>query len=222
MDVDGPATFSDGLTEDERADLEQAGHRKTVRRSEVLFRESEPSDHVLVVTAGQISVGRSTQSGRTVTLAIRGVGDLVGELGALEGAARSATAVAATDAEVLVVPAAAFQQFLTDHPRAGSLLWHIAVARLREASERQVEFVSQDAVGRVCARLVVLSDRRPAAAATVVALPGGQQELGSWCGLTREATARALATLRRLGWIRTEGRRIHLLQPAAIRARGLV
>jgi CRP-like cAMP-binding protein len=187
----------------------------------VLLREGEAGDHVLVVLTGQVSVDRSTHSGRTVTLAMRGPGDLVGELAALEGTTRIATATATTDAEILVVPASAFHRFVDDHPHASGVLWRITAARLREASERQVEFVGNDAVGRVCARLVVLADERPAAA-TVVVLPGGQQELGSWCGLTREATARALATLRKLGWIRTDGRQVHLLEPDAIRARGVV
>jgi CRP/FNR family transcriptional regulator len=129
--------------------------------------------------------------------------------------------VVTSDAELLVVPASAFDQFLDDHPHARSLLWSRTAAKLREASERQVELVSHDAVARVCARLVELADQQQTRH-DAVELPGGQQELGWWCGLTREATARALATLRKLGWIRTEGRQVHLLELEAIRARGVV
>ena len=48
-------------------------------------------------------------------------------------------------------------------------------------------------------------------------LPLSQEQLASWCGASREATVKALATLRKLGCIRTGRRSVLICDMDALR-----
>jgi hypothetical protein len=43
-----------------------------------------------------------------------------------------------------------------------------------------------------------------------------QGDVGAWGGLSREAVVKGLKALRRLGWVEGEGRRLRLLDEAAL------
>jgi CRP-like cAMP-binding protein len=130
-------------------------------------------------------------------LELRGPGDVLGEMSAVDGAPQSANAVAVVDVEVLAVPRARFDALR--HERAGiaNALLAVVVGRLRQASERQHELGTADSVVRVCRRLVEL------AASHGVTTPDGvvvrmltQQELADWAGVSRDGVVRALHELR--------------------------
>ena len=72
---------------------------------------------------------------------------------------------------------------------------------------------------RVARRLVELTDRFGDAEAEVVdtGLALTQDELAAWAGASREAVAKAIGLLRTLGWVRTERRRIVVLDLPALR-----
>ena len=50
-------------------------------------------------------------------------------------------------------------------------------------------------------------------------LPITQQELAAYSGISREAVVKGLASLRSLGWLRTSGRTVELLDEPAMQAR---
>jgi CRP-like cAMP-binding protein len=69
-------------------------------------------------------------------------------------------------------------------------------------------------------RLVELADRHGDRSTDGIAitLPLSQEELAGWTGSSREAVAKSLHTLRDLGCVRTERRRIVVLDEGALRA----
>ena len=105
------------LTGDEWRTLEVAGRPRRYRARQRLFREGEPGDHVIAVLGGRVKVSVQTRSGREILLAIKEPGDLVGELSAIDGRPRSATAIALEPVDALVVTAPAFVEFVEGHPR---------------------------------------------------------------------------------------------------------
>lgn len=84
----------------------------TVRRElfsgEVLFRQGDPSDCAWLVESGGIELA-STQGRRTATHGVLGPGELIGELGVLDGTSRSATATARGDTVLLAIDLDQFQ-----------------------------------------------------------------------------------------------------------------
>jgi CRP-like cAMP-binding protein len=175
------------------------------------------------VRSGEIKVS-ITVEGHEVLLDVLGTGDVLGELSAIDGGARSATATALSAAEVVAIPAIAFMGFLTEHPVVALDLMRSVSGRLRDASRRQVEYGALDAVGRVCRRLVEMVDRYgvPAGAGVLIDAPLCQAEIAGWAGLSREAVVKALHALRALGWVSTTSRCITVHDPDAVSTRASI
>lgn len=213
--------FGAELSSEELDDLIGRGVRRRFRRGSFLFTEGETSDHVLVVLGGRVKVSSFTLDGREVVLAVRGSGELLGDMSALDGGARSASVAALEDVDALVVPADRFELFLEDHPRVAVHLLRTLSRRLRDADRKRIEFGAFDTTARVAQRLVELVDRfgEPTADGVRITLSLSQEELAGWTGSSREAVSKALRAFRTRGWIQTSRRKIVVVDPEALRRR---
>jgi CRP-like cAMP-binding protein len=196
-------------------ELQSTAVRQRYPAGATLFIEGDRFGSVIVIQRGDLKVCGTSAGGREVVFDVLGAGDVVGELAALDGGVRSASAVALTEVEVLSVSASAFRAALDASRELERALLVDVIRRLRTSDRRQLE-VGSDALGRVCARLVELADRTGGA---TVELPVNQTDLAAWTSQSREAVVKALAALRRLRWIQTDGRRVHLLNLERIRER---
>lgn len=210
----------DLLSADERDDLVGRGRPRRFPAHSIIFFEGDAAHDVVVVRAGDVKVA-TTIGGREVVLDVAGPGDVVGELGVIDGTERSAMAVALTDVDAVVVSAAAFHAFLEERPAVVPKVLRSVTRRLRETSRRQAEYGALDAVGRVCRRLVELIDRygRSDGDTTVIASPLTQGDIAAWAGLSREAVVRVLHDLRGLGWVRTSAKSIVVIDTHSVRLR---
>lgn len=199
--------------------LAAIGRPRRFRARDVVFHEGDPADAVHVVRAGVVKVS-SYSAGREVVLDLLGPGDLLGELSVIDGGVRSATATALVATETVAVAAADFHDHLAHHGELAVALLRATVVRLRHTSRRQVEYGALDAVGRVCRRLAELVERDGGLdEVTPIAAPVSQGDIAAWAGLSREAVVKAMHTLRRAGWVRTQSRSITVVDLAAVRAR---
>ena len=211
--------FGATLTPEELDDLIARGARRHFRRSAFLLTEGEASDHVAVVLAGRVKVSSLTPDGREVVIAVRGPGDLLGELSALDGLARLASVSALEPVEALLVPSDRFARYLEDHPRLAVLLLQMLTRRLRDAERKRIEFSAYDTPGRVARRIVELADQygEPVTGGVRITLSLTQDELAGWTGASREAVSKALRHFRDRGWIETGRRSIVVLDGDALR-----
>lgn len=176
-------------------------------------------DNVMVLRAGQVKVVTATPNGREVVLGIRGPGELVGELSALDARPRSASVVALEDVECLVLSHTAFHAFLSAHPTASMALLSMLARRLRDADAKRAGFAALSTLGRVAERLLELADRFGVEhdGDVLIELRLSQEELAGWTGASLESVGRALATMRSVGWIETRRREIRIRDLAALR-----
>jgi CRP/FNR family transcriptional regulator, cyclic AMP receptor protein len=216
-------TFLSRLDATEQAQLLALGRIRRYPAQSILFFECDEAHDVVVVRSGDIKVSITVEA-REVLLDVLGAGDVLGELSAIDGGPRSATATALTAVEVVAIAAPAFMEFLTDHPVVALDLMRSVAGRLRDASRRQVEYGALDAVGRVCRRLVEMMGRfgTPTAAGVVIAGPLSQGDIAAWAGLSREAVVKALHALRALGWVTTTTRSITVIDVDAVTCRACV
>jgi CRP-like cAMP-binding protein len=213
--------FGAALTAPELDDLLSRGVRRPFRRGAFLMTEGEASDHVVVLLAGRAKVSSYTAEGKEVVLAVRGPGELIGELSALDEGARSATVSALEPIEALIVPSERFVSFLEDHVRLAILMLQTTIRRLRDSDRKRVEFGAYDTPGRVARRLLELVDRYGEGDGEVmrIDLSLTQDELAGWTGSSREAVSKALREFRDRGWIETGRRSIKVLDVPALRVR---
>jgi CRP/FNR family transcriptional regulator, cyclic AMP receptor protein len=195
--------------------------RRHLKPGTEIIRAGSAGDEALVILSGRVRLVAYGADNREVVLALRGPGELLGEISALGAGRRTATAVAVDEVEVGFLRAAELAEFLREHPDAALLVIRMVVRRLAEATRDMVDLATQDSVGRVAKRLVELSavHGRPAAGGTRIELALTQDELARWTGATRETVSRALRLMRQLGWVSTDRRTITVLDPAALRER---
>jgi CRP/FNR family cyclic AMP-dependent transcriptional regulator len=93
----------DSLSEDDRAALAEVIDYQKVAEGETLFHAGEPGDSLFVVRSGEIELYIKDTAGQKIVLNVATSGDMFGELALLDSGARTATAVALLESELLVL-----------------------------------------------------------------------------------------------------------------------
>ena len=217
----GDTPFLRQLTPGDAEALVELTRRRSVSRSQPILRSGAAGDELVLVLKGRVKLVAYGAVQREVVVGIRGPGELIGEMAALGGQRRTATAIAVDDVEAGYLRADDLRRFLSEHPDAAVVLIRMLVRRLTEATRDLVDLATQDSVGRVAKRLLELAadHGKPVDGGTRIELSLTQDELASWTGATRETVSRALRLMRQLGWVATDSRSITVLDPEALRER---
>lgn len=217
-----PESFLGFLDDALRQSVLALGSERRFDEGGFLLLEGDLSNHVYVLLQGQVKVYRAAPDGTRLLLALRGPGDVLGELAALGGdePVRAATVEAMEPCRAQVMTAARFLEFLLQHPPACLALARNVRARLQDAERMRLESVMLDATARVTRRLAELAERH----GTVnprhgrLELHVTQEELAGWAGASRESVARAVRSLRNRRLVATRYRTIEILDADALRA----
>jgi CRP/FNR family transcriptional regulator, cyclic AMP receptor protein len=199
--------------------LRERGTSRSFRRGTALFSEGDVADRVFLIEHGWVTLRIATPAGGEVILGLWGPGDIVGELSALDGEPRTATALAVDEVEAVVAPASGWRAMLERNPELAGELLRLLAGRLRHSNRQRLEFAMLDCLGRVALRLLELAERfgETSDEGVRIELPLSQEQLASWCGCSREATVKALRTLREVADITTGRRTITLRDPELLR-----
>jgi CRP/FNR family cyclic AMP-dependent transcriptional regulator len=193
------------LTDDELVTLESVGQVIHRPGGSLLLREGEETDFVLVLRKGTVRItkGRSAR-----VIALRSMGQVVGEQAAITGSARSASVFAEDAVEALYLSANAWRQFLLDHPRAALAQLAVAYDRLTESDRRLVE--SSLAVEQKLAKALVELESKGLGvrAEDGIVLRFSQLDLASLVGVSRDAVVPVIRALKANDIVRTGRKKI--------------
>jgi CRP/FNR family cyclic AMP-dependent transcriptional regulator len=222
LEIDvGLRAFLGDLDAAAREQLLARMRERRFKRDERLLHQGALGDAVLLLRAGTVKIV-ALQNGHRAVIALRGPGDIVGELATIDGAPRTAEVVAVQDGVAVEIEGAAFRKALEAAPRARRQVDALLARRLRESTSRMIESGVLDVTGRMASRVLELAERfgqlQPNGTITFDP-PLSRAELASWAGGSREAGARAMGALRAAGWIETRGRTIVVLDRAALQRR---
>jgi CRP/FNR family cyclic AMP-dependent transcriptional regulator len=214
-------TFFSLLDEAEREALSALGVRRSFPRDAILMFENEPSARVMLLLSGRVKVTRIGEDGREAVLSLRDPGDVLGELSFIDGEPHAATITALEHVEALVLLDNVFRTHLETTPRVAVALLAVVARSLREATAQRAQFAASDTLGRLATRITELADRYGEATDGTITVdsPLTREELAAWTGASRAGVAQALHTLRELGWIETERRKLIVRDSQALRAR---
>lgn len=123
------------LDEAEQRDLMRALEQRSCVQGERLFSFGEPGDSLYIVTGGRIELFVKDTTGSKIVLTVCGPGEVFGELSLFDGGARTATAVALEDSELLVLGRQDLVQFLRRNPDAALDFLSMMGQRIRSADE---------------------------------------------------------------------------------------
>lgn len=189
------------------------GQRRSYAPGDLLFVEGDHSHSVYACIEGRVRIFLTMPSGRELLIGITTPGHEFGELSALDGRPRSASAAALDSTVVAELRADRFMELLAAEPHLSVSVCQSLSAALRRANERLVTRNSDSAVVRTGRMLVELASMRMRHGGSEGSfeLSLTQTDLAGWIGATRESTARALASFRRAGVVETGRGRITVL-----------
>ncbi|MFD7817623.1 Crp/Fnr family transcriptional regulator [Streptomyces sp. NPDC059785] len=167
----------------------------------VLLRQGDPATHVIVLDSGSALITLAGTGGERALLAVRGAGELLGELAVLDSQPRTATVIAAETCRIRIVPADVFLAFVEEHSLHSCLLRH-AIARVRESETVRLELATADVPLRLASALSRLAEAASANAPELV-VRLTQTELSEMIGASRNAVGNALKPWREQGWVAT-------------------
>jgi len=193
--------------------LAEASKLQSLQKGEMLFLQSDPSEYAYIVRAGIISIVLQSADGREMIINEMRSGDMFGELGILTKKARSTSAVAHSNSELLVIPKQAFLQVMDAEPHFARLILEMTASRLQMSSERESALVFMDAQARLAHLLLELDKQESETGYITIS----QDELAHHTGLIRQTVAKALGKWRRQGYLLTGRGRIVLLNHKALR-----
>jgi CRP-like cAMP-binding protein len=174
--------------------------RRTFKRGEVVFHESDPADSLHLVVKGRFAILRTTRLGEEALLAVRGPGDVFGELPLVSPGTRSATVQALEGAETLCVRRGEFDRLRAAYPSVDRMLVTLLAHELRRMDELLTEAYYESAESRILRRLLELAgvygDGGPE-----TEIPLTQEKLASLAGASRATVNAVLSAERRRGTI---------------------
>jgi CRP/FNR family cyclic AMP-dependent transcriptional regulator len=177
---------------------------KTCEPGEVLFREGEPGQHMLVLQSGTVRISKTGKNGEK-TLAVLGAGEFFGEMSILNAKPRNATATVETRAKVLVIDARTFEQMVIGNTEIAVRLIKKLARRLDSANELIDVLMHRDPKARVILGLSRQADMigRPREDGGIV-VPITPEELADEVGLSAEEVNEVLSRLVRLRIVTTD------------------
>ncbi len=204
-----------GLDEDGLEGLIRGMRVRKFRRGETVFHVGDPGDALFIVMSGSIKITLPADSGDEAILATLRPGDFFGELALLDGAPRSATAIAIEPTETYILPRDRFRDLIATEPIMREALLATLAAEVRRLTHHVEELHFLDITGRLASRLSRLANESGATTlpdgSIRLAGPLTQGDLAAMIGCTRQSVNKLLGMFTDDGLIRLERDRIVVL-----------
>jgi CRP/FNR family transcriptional regulator, cyclic AMP receptor protein len=191
--------------------------QRSYPRNSLIVRVGEETDALYIILTGRVKVQISDEQGHEVILAIMGPNEYFGEMGLLDDLPRSASVETLEACEMLRFSKSGFTACLKDNFDLAMIIIRNLVRRLREADRKIESLALLDVYGRV-ARLL-LDQAQEIDGAWIVKQAPPKQEIARMIGASREMVSRVVKDLQRRGYIRTERRKVFLLDKISMSKR---
>lgn len=118
-----------------RGELLESGYVTSYRASDLVFRQGDAGDLMMLIMNGRVRVETKTPGG-TVQLAELGHGACIGEVSVLTGAPRTATVTALEDVDAVAFTKQRVERLLDRSPKVRQLLESLVDLRARDTIEK--------------------------------------------------------------------------------------
>ncbi|HWP42564.1 MAG TPA: Crp/Fnr family transcriptional regulator [Blastocatellia bacterium] len=162
--VPDPSTLSTlplfrGLSPGHLSSLKGLLHLKECRAGAPLIVAGSAGEVIYIILEGAVKISLEQKKGTSVTLALLGAGDTVGEMSTADNSGRSADVVTLEDSKLLWMSKDDFQRCLREMPEMACNLIAILSSRLRAANEHIRALASLEMESRVARQLLALAER---------------------------------------------------------------
>jgi CRP-like cAMP-binding protein len=124
--------FLAGINPDFIDRLAEAAYEATFHPGQMIIKEGSFGKDLYLITEGHVQIFRQ-EAGQRIDLAIRGPGDLIGEMSLIDDSPRFATVFAREPVRAIVFPEDSITSLWMDHPEILFRILAVVNHRLREA-----------------------------------------------------------------------------------------
>jgi CRP-like cAMP-binding protein len=149
------------LTGDTLDRLEQGSVRLEPRDGASIFVQGDPADSVYAIVAGDghVRIGAIDRGSKALMVEVFRAGEIFGEIGVIDGGARTASAVAKGRLQLLKIRAPVFLAALADGPALGVALCRMMAQRLRRTYELFQDATFETLEVRLARQILYLATR---------------------------------------------------------------
>lgn len=212
-----------GFSAEELEGVAAVMHEKILPPSSFVIIQDQPAHVLYVVLSGSLKVQVDLPDGTQVVVAVVGPGEVLGEMGLIDGRGRSATVITLDDCTLLWMDRESFETCLQNYPVMTRNLLEIMSGRMRQANEHVQALASMDMVGRVAHTLLSLADRygRPGSdGGVLIPIPLNQSDLAGLIGASRVRVNQVLGEFKKRGYLTiSRGHRVTIRDPAGLEKR---
>ncbi|MCB0650459.1 MAG: Crp/Fnr family transcriptional regulator [Saprospiraceae bacterium] len=133
---------------------EKAGHvdkhlHRQVKKGEYIYLPEEHSDKMYFLTEGRVKIGTYNSTGKEITKAILGVGEVFGEMAILGEDKRRDFAIVMEDAEMCVLTVEDMKALMRENSKVSMFMFRIMGDRTRKMERRLESLVFKDSRTRI-------------------------------------------------------------------------
>jgi CRP-like cAMP-binding protein len=161
-----------------------------------LYVEDQTAESCFLIATGRVGIISTDPWGKPCMLAIKGPGELLGDLSLFDEHPRTSSAKALEKTTGLEIAYSPLKQTLLTRPKLLSAFLRVYAERIRTDDEHLVDALALDLTNRLAKRLLEIAgiDQQ-------FTLDITQTEIASLVGASRERTSKAIASLVRMGAI---------------------
>ncbi len=211
-----------GLDPKTLAYLGERAVRRSFEKGRTVFYQGDLGDTLYVVAEGLVKVWVSSGDGEEMVMATLRRPDAFGELSAVDGHGRSASATALEPSVLVSLDRTTLLDSVHRNPAVADSMLRALGSLARRITEQASDLVFLDLAGRVAKCLVHLAERdgRADGGVTILELPLTQTELAEMVGGSRQSVNQILRTFETRGFLEHRGREVAILDLDALRHRG--
>jgi CRP-like cAMP-binding protein len=202
--------------------LAERANRIELERGQTIFRQGDEGDSLYVIAEGLVKVWVSSGEGGEMVLATLRSPDAFGELSAVDGRPRSASATALEPTTLVALDRTTLLDAVHRHPGVADGMMSALGGLARRITEQTSDLVFLDLAGRLAKTLATLADRDGTVDGNTIrlALPLTQTELAEMVGGSRQSVNQTLKMFEHRGFLQVRGREVVISDLDALRRRG--
>jgi CRP-like cAMP-binding protein len=171
--------------------LASAVTKHQFKRAELVFEAGQRLGSLVILLSGQVRILMVEDDGKQAVVATLGAWECVGEMSILDGEAQSATVIADTPVDALLLSKDAFLHCIQNDAHLAVAMLRCLVGRLRKANQKIASLAYVSVYGRV-AQYLVDTATESETGDLILAKKLSQVEMSQTIGASREMISQAL------------------------------
>ena len=198
-----------GLARKQCEDLAMIVVDQVIPRGKMIFSQGDEAVGFYVVISGRVKIFKLSPEGKEQILHIFGAGEPIGEVAVFAGEKFPAYAEALEESRIFFFPRPAFVDLIGKNPSVALNMLAVLSRRLRKFAGLVEDLSLKEVPGRLAAYLLLLSEQQKRA--INFELDVSKNQLASLLGTIPETLSRILARMEKEKLIKSEGKRITIL-----------